>query len=131
MSREVRVEQADRRGFNGSKPEKTGQCSSGLARVSARSGTRETSRTSRKFPLRESRLSRTSCLSREWMMRAGAERTYLALMSTGFDCALPPPATMMMNDIPAFASGTMASIVESPMNLKVTGMLEAALNVTV
>ena len=38
---------------------------------------------------------------------------------------------MMMNDIPAFASGTVASIVESLMNLKVTGMLEAALKVTV
>ena len=59
------------------------------------------------------------------------ERAYLDLIKTGFDWALPPPAMMMMNDIPAFASGTVASIVESLMNLKSTGVFEAALKVTV
>jgi hypothetical protein len=59
------------------------------------------------------------------------ELAYLDLIKTGFDWALPPPATMMMKDIPDFASGTMASIDESLMNLKVTGMFEAALKVTV
>ena len=62
---------------------------------------------------------------------AGGARAYLVLIKTGFDWALPPPATMMMNDIPAFASGTMASIVESLMNLKATGRFETALKVTV
>ena len=56
---------------------------------------------------------------------------YLDLIKTGFDWALPPPATMMTNDIPAFASGTVASITESLMNLKVTGVFGAALKVTV
>ena len=60
-----------------------------------------------------------------------AERAYLDLIKTGFDWALPPPETMMTNDIPAFASGTVASIAESLMNLKATGVLDAALNVTV
>jgi hypothetical protein len=55
----------------------------------------------------------------------------LVLIKTGFDWALPPPATMMTNDIPAFASGTVASIAESLMNLKSTGVFEAALKVTV
>ena len=41
------------------------------------------------------------------------ERAYLDLIKTGFDWALPPPATTMMNDMPAFASGTVASIVVS------------------
>ena len=59
------------------------------------------------------------------------ELAYLDLIKTGFDWALPPPETMMMNDIPAFASGTIASIVESLMNLKATGIFEAALKVTV
>ena len=53
------------------------------------------------------------------------------LIKTGFDWALPPPATMMTNDIPAFASGTVASIVELLMNVKSTGVFEAALKVTV
>ena len=59
------------------------------------------------------------------------ERVYLDLIKTGFDWALPPPATMMTNDIPAFASGTVASIAESLMNLKSTDVLDAALKVTV
>ena len=59
------------------------------------------------------------------------ERAYLDLIKTGFDWALPPPATMMTNDIPAFASGTVASIAESLMNLKATDVFEAALKVTV
>ena len=52
------------------------------------------------------------------------------LIKTGFDWALPPPATIITNDIPAFASGTVASIAESLMNLKATGMFEAELKVT-
>ena len=57
--------------------------------------------------------------------------SYLDLIKTGFDWALPPPATMITKDIPAFASGTVASIAESLMKVKFTGVLEAALNVTV
>ena len=53
------------------------------------------------------------------------------LIKTGFDWALPPPATMMINDIPAFAFGTVASIAVSLMNLNTTGVFEAALKVTV
>ena len=32
-------------------------------------------------------------------------------MSTGLDWALPPPATTIIKDMPAFASGTTASMV--------------------
>ena len=59
------------------------------------------------------------------------EQAYLDLIRTGFDWALPPPATIMTNDIPALASGTVASIAESLINLKTTGVFEAALKVTV
>jgi hypothetical protein len=59
------------------------------------------------------------------------EQAYLDLIKTGFDWALPPPATMMTNDIPALASGTVASIAVSLMNLNRTGVFEAALKVTV
>ena len=59
------------------------------------------------------------------------EQAYLDLIKTGFDWALPPPATMMTNDIPALASGTVTSIAVSLMNLNRTGVFEAALKVTV
>ena len=59
------------------------------------------------------------------------EHAYLDLIKTGFDWALPPPATMITNDIPALASGTVASIAVSLMNLNRTGVFEAALKVTV
>ena len=59
------------------------------------------------------------------------ELAYLDLIKTGFDWALPLPVTTMTNDMPAFASGTIASIVESLMNLKATDMFETALKVTV
>ena len=58
------------------------------------------------------------------------KRAYLDLIRTGFDWALPPPATIITNDIPAFASGTVASIAESLINLKATGAFEAELKVT-
>ena len=38
---------------------------------------------------------------------------YLAWTKNPLDRALPPPATTSMNDIPAFTSGTVASIVVS------------------
>src|SRR6185503_2964365 len=67
--------------------------------------------------------------------RAGSRshwsNAYLDLIKTGFDWALPPPATMITNDIPALASGTVASIAVSLMNLNRTGVFEAALKVTV
>ena len=59
------------------------------------------------------------------------ERAYLDLIKTGFDWALPPPATIITNDIPAFASGTVASIVEALLNVKSTSVFGAALKVTV
>jgi len=64
-------------------------------------------------------------------MAFSVERAYLDLIKTGFDWALPPPATMMTNDIPALASGTVTSIAVSLMNLNRTGVFEAALKVTV
>ena len=42
---------------------------------------------------------------------------YLACTKNPLDLALPPPATTSMNDIPAFTSGTVASIVVSFTNL--------------
>ena len=64
-------------------------------------------------------------------MAFSVEQAYLDLIKTGLDWALPLPATMMTNDIPAVASGTVASIAVSLMNLNRTGVFEAALKVTV
>src|SRR5215467_14179721 len=58
-------------------------------------------------------------------------RHYLDLISRGFDWALPPPATIMINDMPALVSGTVASTAESLRNLNSTGVFDAELKVTV
>ena len=49
---------------------------------------------------------------------APSRKCLLGLYQESFDWAFPPPATMMMNDIPAFTSGTVASMVDSFTNLK-------------
>ena len=81
----------------------------------------------------KSKTDQTNQITKQTGLRSSflGERAYLDLIKTGFDWALPPPATIMTNDIPAFASGTVASMAESLMNLKATGVFEAALKVTV
>ena len=114
----------------GEKPEKSGRLSSGVAHVSARS---RLSRRAGRVEITSSRVAPVAhILLVSRMDHVGwRQRVYFFLIKTGFDWALPPPVTMMTKDIPAFASGTVASIIESPMNLKTTGVFEAALKVTV
>lgn len=114
----------------GEKPEKAGRLSRGVAHVSKEQDSREEQDGSKVSFSRVEPVTHNLLVPR--MDNAGCRRrAYLFLIKTGFDWALPPPVTMMMKDIPAFASGTVASIIESPMNLKTTGVFEAELKVTV